>query len=261
MKFEALWEEFVKARMIAASTKKKWKPYFTQLIKRIGSDDMSRVTEQHLLDWRDALLAMKLSPVTVRYGYIASAQAFFGWAKRAKKLPQNPAAEVVVEVTEKHETDMHGFRRRRSGDDPRGGAGADERDDDRGKRGRPKVGAVALRLYGCARQRDHPAQGLRCRRSTGDPVHSDHFGGVAAFILDGQLVSRRIRPLTIAGPQGMRARLDALMEAHFPGASRVDRQFKVELLYRWFVGLSSGIRQASLRTVSGCRTVMCLRSY
>ncbi|MGY3133402.1 integrase [Bradyrhizobium sp. USDA 4501] len=109
MRFEALWEEFVKARMIAASTKKKWKPYFAQLIKRVGGDDMSRVTEQHLLDWRDALLATKLSPVTVRYGYIASAQAFFGWAKRAKKLPYNPAAEVVVEVTEKHEMDMRGF--------------------------------------------------------------------------------------------------------------------------------------------------------
>ncbi len=62
---------------------------------------MSRVTEQHLLDWRDALLATKISPVTVRYGYIAAAQAFFGWAKRAKKLPYNPAAEVFVEVSEK----------------------------------------------------------------------------------------------------------------------------------------------------------------
>nr|WP_162479018.1 DUF6538 domain-containing protein [Bradyrhizobium sp.]CUT16546.1 Integrase CDS [Bradyrhizobium sp.] len=108
-KFDVLWAEFDTARALSASTKKKWQPYFMQLIKRVGSDDMSRVTEQHLLDWRDALLATKISPVTVRYGYIAAAQAFFGWAKRAKKLPYNPAAEVFVEVSEKHETDMRGF--------------------------------------------------------------------------------------------------------------------------------------------------------
>jgi integrase len=112
MKFAALWNDFVKARKLAASTRKKWEPYFAQLIKRVGSDDMSRVTEQHLLDWRDALLATKLSSVTVRYGYIAAAQAFFGWAKRAKKLPYDPSAEVFVEVTDKDEADMRGFDHR-----------------------------------------------------------------------------------------------------------------------------------------------------
>ncbi len=111
MKFDALWADFVKARKPAASTRKKWEPYFAQLIKRVGSDDMSRVTEQHLLDWRDSLLATKLTPVTVRYGYIAAAQAFFRWAKRAKKLPYDPSAEVFVEVTDKDETDMRGFDR------------------------------------------------------------------------------------------------------------------------------------------------------
>jgi ribonuclease BN (tRNA processing enzyme) len=61
-------------------------------------------------------------------------------------------------------------------------------------------------------------------------LHADHFGGLPSFILDGQLVSRRTRPLTIAGPQGLRDRLVALMEAHFPGSSKVKRKFKVELI-------------------------------
>lgn len=108
-KFEVLWAEFDTAKALAASTKKKWEPYFAQLIKRIGTDDMSRVTEQHLLDWRDALLATKLSPITVRDGYMASARTFFGWAKKMKKLPYDPSAEVFVEVSEKHETEMRGF--------------------------------------------------------------------------------------------------------------------------------------------------------
>src|ERR1700692_3289450 len=52
--------------------------------------------------------------------------------------------------------------------------------------------------------------------------------GLPFFILDAQLVNRRTRPLLIVGPQGLRARLDALMEAHFPGASGVQRKFPLE---------------------------------
>lgn len=61
-------------------------------------------------------------------------------------------------------------------------------------------------------------------------LHADHFGGLPSFILDGQLVSRRSRPLTIAGPAGLRVRLDALMEAHFPGSSKVERKFAIEVI-------------------------------
>lgn len=100
-KFDVLWAEFAEAKELAASTRKKWEPYFRQLIKRIGTDDMSSVTEQHLLDWRDALLASKASRRNVKFGYIAAARAFFSWAKSEKKLAINPAAEVVVTISDK----------------------------------------------------------------------------------------------------------------------------------------------------------------
>jgi len=61
-------------------------------------------------------------------------------------------------------------------------------------------------------------------------LHADHFGGLPSFILDAQLVSRRTRPLAIIGPQGLRARLDALMEAHFPGSATVERKFSIDLI-------------------------------
>ena len=47
----------------------------------------------------------------------------------------------------------------------------------------------------------------------------DHFGGLPFLLLDAQFLSRRERPLTIAGPPGTRARLDALLEVFFPGAT------------------------------------------
>jgi ribonuclease BN (tRNA processing enzyme) len=61
-------------------------------------------------------------------------------------------------------------------------------------------------------------------------LHGDHFGGLPFLILDAQLVSRRTTPLTIAGPPGLRERVPALMEAMFPGSSKVERKFAVHLV-------------------------------
>jgi integrase len=107
--FDHLWALFLAAKKLSASTRKKWEPYFEALCLRIKSRDMSRVTEKHLLDWRDALLASIPSPITVRDGYIAAAKSFFGWAKKMKFLPTNPSAEVAVEISKKHKVKMRGF--------------------------------------------------------------------------------------------------------------------------------------------------------
>jgi ribonuclease BN (tRNA processing enzyme) len=47
-------------------------------------------------------------------------------------------------------------------------------------------------------------------------LHGDHFGGLPFLLLDAQFLARRETPLTIAGPPGTRARLDAAMEVFFP---------------------------------------------
>jgi ribonuclease BN (tRNA processing enzyme) len=60
-------------------------------------------------------------------------------------------------------------------------------------------------------------------------LHGDHFGGVPFLILDAQF-SRRARPLLIAGPPGVRARVEATMETLFPGSTAVQRKFEVEFI-------------------------------
>lgn len=55
-------------------------------------------------------------------------------------------------------------------------------------------------------------------------LHGDHFGGVPFLVLDGQF-KRRTRPLTIAGPPGVEARVTAAMEILFPGSAAVERKF------------------------------------
>jgi ribonuclease BN (tRNA processing enzyme) len=59
-------------------------------------------------------------------------------------------------------------------------------------------------------------------------LHGDHFGGIPFLILDGQF-SRRTRPLTVAGPPGIEGRLDQAMELMFPGSTRVERRFQVDM--------------------------------
>jgi ribonuclease BN (tRNA processing enzyme) len=56
-------------------------------------------------------------------------------------------------------------------------------------------------------------------------LHGDHFGGLVFLLLDAQHVSRRTRPLTIAGPEGVAERLTAAREALFPRSSQVPSRF------------------------------------
>lgn len=60
-------------------------------------------------------------------------------------------------------------------------------------------------------------------------LHGDHFGGLPFLILDGQF-SRRTRPLTIAGPPTVAARVCAAMEVFFPGSTQVERRFPVHFV-------------------------------
>jgi len=56
-------------------------------------------------------------------------------------------------------------------------------------------------------------------------LHGDHFGGVPFVLLDGQF-RRGARPLVVAGPPGVEARVAAALEALFPGATGVPRRFE-----------------------------------
>ena len=60
-------------------------------------------------------------------------------------------------------------------------------------------------------------------------LHGDHFAGLPFLVLDGQF-SGRTRPLVVAGPPGIRARVEAAMEVLFPGSARVARRFALEFL-------------------------------
>ena len=60
-------------------------------------------------------------------------------------------------------------------------------------------------------------------------LHGDHFGGVPFLILDGQF-TRRARRLAVAGPPGVKMRVESAMEVLFPGSTRVDRRFVTDFV-------------------------------
>jgi ribonuclease BN (tRNA processing enzyme) len=56
-------------------------------------------------------------------------------------------------------------------------------------------------------------------------LHGDHFGGIPFFLLDAKFTGRA-RPLLIAGPPGLEARIGDAMQVLFPGSERAERGFE-----------------------------------
>ena len=61
-------------------------------------------------------------------------------------------------------------------------------------------------------------------------LHGDHFGGLPFFIMDAQFVSRRRKPLVVAGPPGLEARAFEAMEVLYPGSSQTKREFALKFV-------------------------------
>jgi|SRR3974390_2821315 len=78
-------------------------------------------------------------------------------------------------------------------------------------------------------------------------LHGDHFGGLPFLLLDAQFLSRREKPLLIAGPPGTRARLDALLEVFFPQSSGSKWRFRWEVI-EVMPGVASNVLGHSLIT-------------
>jgi ribonuclease BN (tRNA processing enzyme) len=59
--------------------------------------------------------------------------------------------------------------------------------------------------------------------------HGDHFAGLPFLLLDAQF-TRRVRPLVIAGPEGIETRLTQVMEALFENSSKTKQRFELSVV-------------------------------
>ncbi|MEZ4466953.1 MAG: MBL fold metallo-hydrolase [bacterium] len=89
-----------------------------------------------------------------------------------------------------------------------------------------------------------PTALLQCRRLGLDPgrldvvylthLHGDHIGGLALLYIDLLFVRRRTRPLTIFGPEGPPARVEALFDSAYPAVVAKGAGFEVRFV-EWAV--------------------------
>jgi len=63
-------------------------------------------------------------------------------------------------------------------------------------------------------------------------LHGDHFSGLVWWLMHAHYVTGRTQPLTIAGPAGLRDRLQTTTEALFPGSSAIEPHYAIT--YREF---------------------------
>ncbi len=61
-------------------------------------------------------------------------------------------------------------------------------------------------------------------------LHGDHCGGIPFFLIGSQLLYKRTDPLLIVGPPGMKKWIFKTMEVLFPGSSRIQRKFSLEII-------------------------------
>jgi ribonuclease BN (tRNA processing enzyme) len=60
--------------------------------------------------------------------------------------------------------------------------------------------------------------------------HADHFGGIPFFMLDAQFFSKRTEPLALAGPPGLAAWYDRVLDTAFPGSASISPRFPLSLV-------------------------------
>ncbi len=61
-------------------------------------------------------------------------------------------------------------------------------------------------------------------------LHGDHFGGIPYFVIDAQLNRKRTKPLVIAGPPGIKAKIPQVMESVFPGSAETKTRFTMDIV-------------------------------
>ena len=61
-------------------------------------------------------------------------------------------------------------------------------------------------------------------------LHGDHFAGLVWWLIHAQHVAKRSAPLTVVGPEGVRARFEAAAEALFPGSAGIPRRYDLQFL-------------------------------
>lgn len=96
-----LLDGYAAERKPPPETLARWKRVMAALTEHVGHDDATRITPDHIVDWKTCLLAGKLGAGTVKNTYLAGVKTVFRWGVANRKIATNPAANISVTVPKK----------------------------------------------------------------------------------------------------------------------------------------------------------------
>jgi integrase len=97
----ALFEDYVRSKKPAASTVDRWGGVFKALDLHLGSRDLASFTSDDAQAWSTSLVTSNRGARTVRDIWVSAAHTVCEWARKQKRLKENPFAEVDVTVPNK----------------------------------------------------------------------------------------------------------------------------------------------------------------
>lgn len=88
------FDAYASASKMTAKTARSWRKRVGELMARVGSDDLRKLTADHVEAWTIDLIDSGLHPNTVRDGYLAAVKALCGHVIR--RLRVNPTAGIKI---------------------------------------------------------------------------------------------------------------------------------------------------------------------
>ncbi|MFK5599090.1 tyrosine-type recombinase/integrase [Methylobacterium sp. HMF5984] len=81
----------------APSTIQTWGGVIRQFVAHLGHEDIARVKAEHVIAWKDALVAQGRRPSTINDGHLSGLKTLLAYAKRNRLVPENVAIGVRVQ--------------------------------------------------------------------------------------------------------------------------------------------------------------------
>jgi integrase len=92
----SLFEAWVKERQPGVSTINRWRSVFMALEKEFNGRDISAISNDEAIAWKDSLVTEKRSATVANGIWLVAARTVFGWALDNRKISSNPFVGVKV---------------------------------------------------------------------------------------------------------------------------------------------------------------------
>jgi integrase len=99
-----LFEAYVLAVKPAVATVDRWRAVFTALDGHLAGRDVEALADDDAQQWMASLITSKRGARTVKDIWLSAAHTVFEWARKQKRPPANPFADVEIAVPRKRHT-------------------------------------------------------------------------------------------------------------------------------------------------------------